>query len=420
LKKILISAYAVSPIRGSECAVGWEITRRLGNFFDTTVIVCEKTPSGDNYKEEVESYLTNFGLIPNVKFVYIPMPKISKIYTLLHDFGFWPAYYFGYNCWQRKVYRSARYLHQLNKYDACYQLNMIGFREPGYLWKLDIPFFWGPINGFHSIPYSFLKDFHGKDYILQYIKRFFNELQIKIALRPKIAAKKASFVWCVDAISLNNIKKWTDKVDLLTETGLTHNSLHQLSSKIKYYKNRSLNLVWSGRIEYGKSLSILIDSLLLFNEYNFKLVVLGDGPLLNEMKKRSEPIKHKIIWNGWLPKHEAINLVSNSDLLIHTSLKEGTPHVILEAISYRVPVICHDTCGMSTIVNDQNGFKIPYKNFHTSIVSLSDLLSSIFDNPDILNCKFESINEPNDFLTWDHKVSYISEKINTIINNVKN
>lgn len=415
MKKILISAYAVSPIRGSECAVGWEITRRLGQYFNVTVLICEKTPSGDNYKYEVENYLANFGFIKNVKFIFIPMPYISKIYTFLHDIGFWPAYYLGYNCWQKEVFKSAKYLHQINKYDACYQLNMIGFREPGYLWKLDIPFFWGPTNGFHSIPYSFLKDFRGKDYFFQNIKRFFNEMQIIIALRPRIAAKKASFVWCVDKISLKNISNWTKNVDLLSETGLTTNNFLHFFSKDKYNKDRTLNLVWSGRIEFGKSLSILIDSLLLLNEYNFKLVVLGDGPLLNEMKKRSHSINHKILWKGWLPKDEATKFVTNSDLLIHTSLKEGTPHVILEAIGNGVPVICHDTCGMAAIINDQNGFKIPYSDFNTSILFISHLLNSIFVNPDILNSKFETINETTDFLSWDYKVHYISEKINSII-----
>jgi glycosyltransferase involved in cell wall biosynthesis len=133
------------------------------------------------------------------------------------------------------------------------------------------------------------------------------------------------------------------------------------------------------------------------------------------MKFKAEIINHKIEWKGGLNKDEATIIVSNSDLLIHTSLKEGTPHVILEAISLGVPVICHDTCGMGTVVNDQNGFKIPYRDFNTSISYISDLLKSIFENPEILNNKFGSINETTDLLSWDSKVKYISVKINEIL-----
>jgi len=33
---------------------------------------------------------------------------------------------------------------------------MVGFREPGYLWQLNIPFVWGPIGGMGYFPTRFL------------------------------------------------------------------------------------------------------------------------------------------------------------------------------------------------------------------------------------------------------------------------
>ena len=154
--RLLISAYAVSPARGSECTVGWEISTRLGAYFDVTVLFCKETPSKYPYYTEIEDYL-NSKPIENVNFVPIEMPETSKKYTKLHNSGFWPAYYWGYKCWQKEAFRVAKRLHQLERFDVAYQLNMIGFREPGYLWNLDIPFVWGPTNGFHSIPFSFIR-----------------------------------------------------------------------------------------------------------------------------------------------------------------------------------------------------------------------------------------------------------------------
>ncbi len=415
MKKILISAYAVSPIRGSECAVGWEITKRLGQYFDVTVLVCEKTPSAANFENEIKKYLDENGFIKNVSYVFVPMPKSSKIYTWLHDNGFWPAYYWGYNCWQKSAFEMAKKLHITNKFDLVYQLNMIGFREPGYLWKLPVPFVWGPTNGFHSIPLSFLKSLKGKEYFFQHLKHFFNELQILISKRSKKVAKKAAVVWCVDEVAKYTIEKWGGKTDLLQETGL--NMLdNETFSTIKKFENQNvLNLVWSGMITSGKALGILIDALLLNKDLNFKLTILGDGPLLQEMKVKAESISHKIVWKGWLPKDEAIECVKSSDLLIHTSLKEGTPHSVLEAIAYGIPVVCHDTCGMGVAVNDKNGFKIPYRDFETSILFVSELLKSIFENPHILNDKYDTIGQTTAMLSWDSKVEYIADKITAII-----
>ena len=65
-----------------------------------------------------------------------------------------------YNIWQKRAYQQALKILSTNKIDIIHQLNMIGFREPGYLWKIkDIPFVWGPVGGLGFIPFSFLKRF---------------------------------------------------------------------------------------------------------------------------------------------------------------------------------------------------------------------------------------------------------------------
>ena len=186
MKKILISAYAVSPKRGSECAVGWEITTRLASYFDITVLVCKETPSGAKFYQEIKEYVTKHPIKGTITFIPVSIPKSSRKYTLMHNAGFWPAYYWGYNCWQKEAFKKAQELHTLNNFDLVYQLNMIGFREPGYLWKLDIPFIWGPTNGFHSIPFSFLNELNGKEWILQSLKHFFNEQIGRASCRERV------------------------------------------------------------------------------------------------------------------------------------------------------------------------------------------------------------------------------------------
>lgn len=415
MKKLIVSAYAISPQRGSECAVGWEITTRLSKYFDVTVLMCEKTPSNIPYFKEIEDYLKTNGDIKNLQFIPVRMPEASKKYTCLHDKGFWPAYYWGYNCWQKEALRVAKDLHSKNKFDLAYQLNMIGFREPGYLWTLGIPFIWGPTNGFHSIPFSFIWNFKGKEFLVQALKHIANEIQITFSFRAKKAAKKAEIVWCVDETALQKMLNWRANAGLMQETGLM--TIHD---QLKYYRHydgvRSLNIVWSGMITTGKALGILIAALIKIKNLNFHLTVIGDGPLSNKLKKQSEPIKDKISWTGWIQKYEAMQEVSKSDILIHTSLKEGTPHSILESLSMGIPVICHDTCGMGVVINEKNGFKIPYKNISTSVEYIVTLLHEIKDNPDILNERFKTIWETTDNLTWDNKVDKIANKMFSLLN----
>jgi glycosyltransferase involved in cell wall biosynthesis len=413
MKRLLVSAYAISPVRGSEHALGWEIAIRLGKYFDVTVLLCEKTPSDYFYMEEIEAYIKEYGEIENVHFVPVQMPEASKKYSKLHDKGFWPAYYWGYKCWQKAAFAKAKELHNQQKYDAAYLLNMTGFREPGYLWKLDLPFIWGPINGFHSIPFSFLRSFSRKEFILQSIKHWANEIQIATSSRAKKAAEKAALVWGVDEKAIKTLTKWKANAELMQETGL--NLINTDQNRIRNYDGeRCLNLVWSGIMISRKALNILIQALIRVKDLNFHLTVLGSGSLLYQLKKEAEPIQNKISWTGKLPKDEAIEMVSKSDLLIHSSLSEGTPHSILEAIGLGVPVVCHDICGMASVVNEKNGFKIPYEDFNTSVEFISDLLERIKSNPDLLNKRYETIWETTNDLTWDSKVKQIANKIENL------
>ena len=99
-------------------------------------------------------------------------------------------------------------------------------------------------------------------------------------------------------------------------------------------------------------------------------------------------------------------MVGKCDLLIHTSLKEGTPHSILEALGMGIPVICHDTCGMGAVINQMNGFKIPYVDVNTSVEFIVNLLVKLINNPTILNDRYKTILNTITQLSWDSKVDY--------------
>ena len=64
-------------------------------------------------------------------------------------------------------------------------------------------------------------------------------------------------------------------------------------------------------------------------------------------------INKKIDWIGWVSKEVSIAILKYSDLLVHTSIKEGTPHVVMGALSLGKPKVCHDTCGMGSAVTEQ-------------------------------------------------------------------
>ena len=134
--RVLVSAYACAPANGSEPGMGWNWVVSLAKDHDLWVLT-----EANRFAPAMLAYLNEHtGLSKHITVVGIPRLRYGE--RIFSSF----FYYWTYRQWQKAAYEKARTLHRDIGFDLAHQLNMIGFREPGYLWKLPIPFVWGPIG----------------------------------------------------------------------------------------------------------------------------------------------------------------------------------------------------------------------------------------------------------------------------------
>src|SRR3954451_16727471 len=93
--KLLMSAYACSPDRGSEPGVGWNRALLAAKDFDTWVLTEDST-----YGAAIRQYLETHGPIDGLTFVYIPRSRLSRF--LRHRLG---LYYAALRVWHYDAYR---------------------------------------------------------------------------------------------------------------------------------------------------------------------------------------------------------------------------------------------------------------------------------------------------------------------------
>lgn len=412
--KILISAYATSPDRGSECAVGWQVCKRLGRYHDITVLHVEKTPGGAPYSQEIARWEDEYGKVPGVRFMPVSMPRSSKIFTFIHDIGFWPAYYLGYRLWQKAAFQKAVQLHKEKPFELIHQLNMIGFREPGFLWKLDVPFVWGPIGGFVQIPSAFIKESSFKNRCFQQLKNVANAFQRKFAGRSILAAQKAQQLWAVETEGLKTMSSsWCVDPKILLETG----TICDDSLITKRPTGQILHLVWSGLIIFRKNLPILLKALYELKDIALQLTVIGDGPEKEKCQLLAEQlgINHKINWLGWVTHDRALTVLKEADVFVFSSVKEATSNVVLEALSFGKPVICHDTCGMGVAVKESCGIKIPLDCPKTSVTGFAQAISDLHNDRCLLERLSHGALKRASELSWDEKAKTFAENYSQII-----
>lgn len=95
---------------------------------------------------------------------------------------------------------------------------------------------------------------------------------------------------------------------------------------------------------------------------NSRLVVVGDGPLLEELRKQTTRmgLTQSVIFLGNVDHSVVHSLLRKANLFILNSTYEGLPHVVLEAMTESVPVIATDVGGTSELViNHKTGILIP-------------------------------------------------------------
>jgi glycosyltransferase involved in cell wall biosynthesis len=130
--------------------------------------------------------------------------------------------------------------------------------------------------------------------------------------------------------------------------------------------------VFIGRLVEEKGIEVLLRAALL---YDFKLKIIGDGPLRSVVEKYAQ-LNTNIQYLGFQNKSFIIDALKKSKALIFPSLwYEGFPITILEAFSTGTPVIASRLGGMCEVVtNNVNGlhFEVDDENDLVSVLKTFD------------------------------------------------
>ena len=283
--RVLISAYACSPYQGSEPASSWGLIKHLSKKCDLWVIV-----ESEKYEKEINLWLyENPETLSNVKFIFIRKKRRRALRI------FWPpSYYWYYKTWQKDALKLAQQLDKTHNFHVMHHLTMSGFREPGYLWKMEKkPFVWGPIGGMGFFPSRLLTSFGGKVFLYYLSYNIINFLQMKYSSRPRLAASKAGigFVCANKENQEGAAKFWKVHSKVISEVGLP-DSLKRNRTFGRRNFGEPLKLIWVGQMIPRKGLMLALEALAtLPDAVNWQLTVFGGGPLQTQLQKTVNKFK---------------------------------------------------------------------------------------------------------------------------------
>ena len=400
--KILINAYACSPGMGSEPGMAWNWVSNLAKFCELHII------TEGEFREKIETVVPTLEQGGNMHFYYNPVSE--KIRKMCWNQGDWRFYKY-YREWQWKTYLLAKDICQKEHIDILHQLNMIGFREPGYLWKLSrengVPFVWGPVDAKDKFPVAYLDGAGLKTKLFMRLKNFLTGIQLRYSKRVLLAARQSSVIFSASSNSQRSFKKYMN-IDspLLNETGCYVQDRPIVDKTDK----ETFDVLWVGKMDFRKQLALALQTVAKSENNKLRLHIMGGGDAESyQSLAKSYGIADKCIWHGAVSHDEVQDIMQKSDIFLFTSVAEGTPHVVLEAISNNLPVVCFDTCGQGDAVNDKVGRKIPLSFPCQSVSDFAKLLNELEDNRSLLKQLSENCKERQQELSWEEKAKTMME-----------
>ena len=350
--KVLLSAYSCEPGFSSERGVGWNWATQIVKHHDVWVL------TRTSNRKAIEAEL-NQKPITGLNFIYFDFPQW---------FRFWKkgesGLYLYYFLWQLASLFIALRLHLVIKFDVTHYITFGSVMLPTFIFLMPTKIILGPIGGGGHAPLSFLGQFstRGKlNEIIRHVVQFIYKFNPFLYL----AFRKADQILLRDQETLNMVPKHLRiKGHLFLETGLPPELLHYEKRRPQ---ERELTIVIVGRFLHSKISILTLKILQKFQEkyqQPFKVYIVGDGgekPMLLKYLAVNK-IKENVELTGWVYREVVFEILSNSDIYMSTSFKEGGSWALFEAIMMDLPVVCFGTGGPDILVRECGGIRIDVKN----------------------------------------------------------
>jgi glycosyltransferase involved in cell wall biosynthesis len=345
--KVLMSAYACEPGKGSEPEVGWQWALQMARYHDVTVL------TRSNNRRLIEPALEAMrDRQPLPHFVYH-----DRGATLLNFKRQFKAIKIYYLLWQKSAWEVIHSLHQVHQYDLMHHVTFAAFRYPVAIWGHGVPTVWGPVGGIESIPGALLPWRHLRSLAKELTRNAHNLLQaMPFHVLPRRA--RATTLILVSTSEMQRVfARLGFETQLMPTIGLN-------TAELPYQPHRRsggpLKLLFVGNIITLKGIDLAIEALKASGaDATFTLVGSGNYLAAAQAQAAKLGLGDQVFFPGRLPREQVLKIYPDYDVFVFPSLHDTGGYAVIEAMHNELPVICLDCGGPAVAVSERCGIKVP-------------------------------------------------------------
>ena len=133
----------------------------------------------------------------------------------------------------------------------------------------------------------------------------------------------------------------------------------RIDSRKRLFVDESFNIVCVGRLSSEKGFNLVFDSLMgvcsNLKKINFKVILVGDGPEMDNLKKMADLLEKKYncksIFAGY--QNDIKKYLALGDIFVLPSYYEGFGLVVIEAMAAGLPVVASNVGGLPEVIDDK-------------------------------------------------------------------
>lgn len=365
--KILISAYACDPYRGSEPGVGWTAVCRIARKHEVWVLA-------DDHNREGWERGAKDGIIPaNVRVRFLRKNKVFLENRFLAHIQSW----LRYAAFNRLILNAAQEWHDEIGFDLCHQVTIAAWRMPSPLWQLPIPFVWGPIGGAGYIPPAFRSMLSAQARAFERARDFNSSLMLR-SKAFQDCIRRTAFVFAANEETelLLRPQRGQRPMVRLPIASIPLEKAEQFRRPEQNDTRGPLRLFAGGNLEGRKAVSLALRALVKVKAagVDFHYTLAGGGPEVPSLRKLCTALglNDCVEFHPGYRGDDYIAALQRSHVYFLPSFRESTPVTLLEAYLAGCYPVVADTSAQGEIVRLVGGTAVPVNDMESLIQGLAD------------------------------------------------
>jgi glycosyltransferase involved in cell wall biosynthesis len=258
--------------------------------------------------------------------------------------------------------------------------------------------------------------------------RGIDRLRLRWDPRLRATIESAAVVIGVAPYVLNLLRRCRVRVrrfEIMSETGVC--AVAPPREPLAPERAHEFRLVYVGRIIRTKGLRDALRALGRLRQSgeavrrNISLTVIGDGPdrALCEAEATQLGVGHLVTFCGRLPRTEIDRFYREADAMIFPSFREPSGNVVLEALSFGLPVITSTCGGPGYAIDDTCGLRVDPVSPDAFSERLAKAVMRLAGDRALLRRLSEGARtRAHDHFLWSSKIERMSALYATVVNRV--